>query len=1148
VNPDIGLNLGTTAGPVGMGLWLSGRYNFPFLPLAFASADLGLNVRIPLREHLMVFGGGLGFDWNIAKAWSLSPYAKAGYYLTTYGFGHFMFSGGLDLAFTFSPLLSIDLEISERVFWYTDVETALSLGIAYHFPDPSLPILGTSQPDLEKLGATNDSRPARALSPFSFKITPGAEVYAMPFTVPMNVPRGSLGAFFGNLWLSAIYGLPETPAQQLSFDIGISSPYSSDLRFSVVAGYAFAWEILKSLDFTAFIKGGCYIPTSGYPNILTIAGLGLWYYLTPTTSIGLDLSLLTCYPPEFEVSAGIGMSFNLPETRGPPTGREPSPPASSALSAGEQRAGTPYAQESYFAFLSGTAYGLGFGSLQPISRLDVWGSVLVTLPFFPLLYISWDFGGNSLNDFRQMVFPLAFGVGIDWRVLERLNVSPYAKIGSYVSFSGQLDAFYAGGINVSFFWTPTFLGGIDLSARYFQGAYLEAVVALTATFKVAAGKKTASATATRPRVETMPAEEKQLDDKPKLLQNSPATTPEPANKGEATTVAQSGAAIPERAVSPQPAAASAAASATTPQAALAPKAAATVSAPITSSEAPAPAAKQAPAPAQAEPGPSPATAAALAASSAQIQTALKAQQQKAAPPAVATPSAPTQRTGSGVELANFALDPVFPVFLKYYDEHPIGKATIHNWEKLPAENIKVQLTIKGYMTEKKLCTAPQKLAPGEEKPVELYGLFTEEVLKISEGTKVLANISVEYTVNGQAKAQEFIQTVRFYDRNAMTWEDDRRAAAFVTAKNPSVMKFAKLALGRIKDQASKAVNANLKTLIGLQEALRLIGMSYVVDPKSSYAEMSKQKSEVDFLQFPEQTLEYKAGDCDDLSILYCALLESVGVETAFITVPGHIFPAFSLDITAEDARASFLRADQIIFRSDKSWLPFEATEIKGGFLKAWEAGAKLWLENNAKGQAKLYPLHEAWGMYEPVAFTSGTFSPSFPPDEALIAGFKDQTVKFIEREIYERVAKLQAEINKASGKPEPINKLGVLYARYGLSDRAEKEFLRIVAKQEYVPALVNLGNLAYLSAEFKKALGFFERAAKKEPNNAKVLLGTARSNHEMENYGVVREAFAKLKGIDSDLAAQFAYLDLRGEEATRAAEISEVKNVVIWYE
>ena len=47
------------------------------------------------------------------------------------------------------------------------------------------------------------------------------------------------------------------------------------------------------------------------------------------------------------------------------------------------------------------------------------------------------------------------------------------------------------------------------------------------------------------------------------------------------------------------------------------------------------------------------------------------------------------------------------------------------------------------------------------------------------------------------------------------------------------------------------------------------------------------KNAVDFLQFPRQTLVYGAGDCDDISILYNSLLESVGIRTAFITIPGH---------------------------------------------------------------------------------------------------------------------------------------------------------------------------------------------------------------------------------------------------------------------
>jgi hypothetical protein len=58
----------------------------------------------------------------------------------------------------------------------------------------------------------------------------------------------------------------------------------------------------------------------------------------------------------------------------------------------------------------------------------------------------------------------------------------------------------------------------------------------------------------------------------------------------------------------------------------------------------------------------------------------------------------------------------------------------------------------------------------------------------------------------------------------------------------------------------------------------------VVDPVTPYKKFSQNLS-VDFLQFPNQTLEYKARDCDDLSMLYNALLESVGIKTAFITIP-----------------------------------------------------------------------------------------------------------------------------------------------------------------------------------------------------------------------------------------------------------------------
>jgi hypothetical protein len=58
----------------------------------------------------------------------------------------------------------------------------------------------------------------------------------------------------------------------------------------------------------------------------------------------------------------------------------------------------------------------------------------------------------------------------------------------------------------------------------------------------------------------------------------------------------------------------------------------------------------------------------------------------------------------------------------------------------------------------------------------------------------------------------------------------------------------------------------------------------------------------------------------------------------------------------------------------------------------------------------------------------------------------------------------------------------------------------------------------------------------------------ARANHELENYRNAQEAYGRLKKLDPLLAAQFAYLDLRGTEATRAAEVGGVRGTVVWAE
>ena len=505
--------------------------------------------------------------------------------------------------------------------------------------------------------------------------------------------------------------------------------------------------------------------------------------------------------------------------------------------------------------------------------------------------------------------------------------------------------------------------------------------------------------------------------------------------------------------------------------------------------------------------------------------------------------------GRRIEIVDVAFDSIFPVLFKYYDENPIGRVVVRNSDNVPVTDVKLSFFVKRYMDLPKKTAAADKLKSGEEKTIDIYALFSDRVLDITEGTIVACELILEYTYDGKVYEKRSVETIRIYDRNATRWDDNRKAAAFVTAKDPAVLKFAKNIAGIISGKGSAAINKNLRMAMALHNAMSLYEIGYVIDPLTPYKDFSKNKSAVDFLQFPRQTLDYRAGDCDDLSILYNAMLESVGIETAFITTPGHIFVAFSLDMRPDAARANFLRADELIFREEKTWIPVEITLLNDGFLYAWRTGAKQWREAVARENEGFYPVRDSWEKYEPVGLPGGGERIDFNQRDKLLSAYLDEVIKFIEREIYPRVIKLQSEIKKSGGSSDQINRLGVLFARYGLMDRAEREFNKILDKEnDYVPALANMGNIYFFKKDMDQALEYYEKAYKKDPRNPRVMLGYARVNHELENYGTVKKVYKKLKKAEPDLALQFAYLGLKGEEAVRAAGIIELTETLIWEE
>ncbi len=173
---------------------------------------------------------------------------------------------------------------------------------------------------------------------------------------------------------------------------------------------------------------------------------------------------------------------------------------------------------------------------------------------------------------------------------------------------------------------------------------------------------------------------------------------------------------------------------------------------------------------------------------------------------------------------------------------------------------------------------------------------------------------------------------------------------------------------------------------------------------------------IDFLQFPRETFQYKAGDCSDLSILYASLFQAVGIDAAFITVPGHIFIAVDTCLTPEQAPKELIPESQFIAYKDKAWIPLEITAIHDGFMKAWQLGAKEWTENNASGQAGFYPIQEAWAVYQPVGLPGAEITVSVPQSDNILRAYLSEVQKYLDAALAPLVAK-SAGAEQATGQP-----------------------------------------------------------------------------------------------------------------------------------
>lgn len=317
-------------------------------------------------------------------------------------------------------------------------------------------------------------------------------------------------------------------------------------------------------------------------------------------------------------------------------------------------------------------------------------------------------------------------------------------------------------------------------------------------------------------------------------------------------------------------------------------------------------------------------------------------------------------------------NPIFPVSFAWYEKNAVAMLRVTNDEPNTISNIQLSFQLERYMNQPSVFASVQSLRPGESYEVPVKALFNESMLDLTENVVATAQLIAEYRSLGVQKSSTFHTQMAVSHRNALSWDDDRRAASFVSPRDSAAVYFARSVSSAAMPVQNRSVPQNVRLAAALFETLRLYGISYIIDPSSSYVALSENAVEQDTLNYPYETLLYRGGDCDDLSILFASMLEVLNIESAFITIPGHIYTAFDIG-DGEWQKES----EDVIEYNGKRWFPVEITVPDRGFAEACRIGGRQW--RGSGEEAAIYPMHSNWLEYPPVSVpAAGDNMPSMP--------------------------------------------------------------------------------------------------------------------------------------------------------------------------
>lgn len=277
---------------------------------------------------------------------------------------------------------------------------------------------------------------------------------------------------------------------------------------------------------------------------------------------------------------------------------------------------------------------------------------------------------------------------------------------------------------------------------------------------------------------------------------------------------------------------------------------------------------------------------------------------------------------------------IYPALADKYIDDPIATARVVNLtdEKI---NIKPAVLING-INKEKIQSPDYFIMPFDTSDINFYTIIPESYYNsnpvISYANFYLITVNDEY--DDELQKPILINGINAWDGNVHNLKYFiKKDLSFSANYSKEILALNKPALDTV-----------LYSLVDFYKAKTIYNtlvknLTYTSDPRAT----------AEYVQYPKETIEVKGGDCDDLSVCFSSLLESIGIETALVDYKAdpnlkHVNIMFNTKLSPEQANLITENDTKYFIRKndkgiDEVWVPVETTSLTD-FDTAWSIGSQ----------------------------------------------------------------------------------------------------------------------------------------------------------------------------------------------------------------